>query len=244
MHSNPYTLRTALSAFFLILSSVYSFAQTTENCTNGVDDDKDGLVDCFDPDCTCQQPCESFYYKACPADCRYVPSCDTIALGIQWVGESETNTYSTIVAGDMDRDGIPDIVTYRCEERELYIIDGRTGKTKVTINGPTNWAGGTAPAIADLDDDGFGEIVIVGGNRRLYCYEHTGALKFISLFAVGYDQRYKYAVPSIADVDNNGRPEIIIGNQVYSGQTGLLLASGGNNLSDGEHPARFGNCRR
>jgi hypothetical protein len=78
----------------------------------------------------------------------------------------------------------------------------------------------------------------VGSDRRLYCYEHTGTLKFVSTALVGTDIRYRYSVPNIADFDHNGLPEINLGNQVFNGQTGALLASGGNFFSDGEHPAR------
>jgi hypothetical protein len=138
----------------------------------------------------------------------------------------------------MDADGIPDIVTTRVEQPDLYIIDGATGLTKVHVMAPTVWPGGTAPAIADLDNDGFGEVVIVGFDRLLYCFEHDGTLKYTSAIQVGYHDRYRYSVPNIADFDHDGWAEVNIGNQVFNGQTGALLAQGGANVSVGEHPAR------
>lgn len=223
---------------FLFFLPLFAFAQAVEDCNNGLDDDGDGLIDCYDTDCTCTGQCDDFYYTTCNADCYYVPPCGQISLGVQWTSDAETGTYSPLVAGDMDADGIPDIVTTRVEAPDLYIIDGATGLTKVHIVNPnTVWPGGTAPAIADLDKDGFGEIVIVGFDRRMYCYEHTGALKYTSN-PVGYNDRYRYSVPNIADFDNNGWAEVNIGNQVFNGQTGALLASGGPFLSAGEHPAR------
>jgi hypothetical protein len=229
--------RRALFPLFIFLPLLLN-AQAVEDCNNGLDDDGDGLIDCYDTDCTCTGQCDDFYYTTCNADCYYIPPCGQISLGIQWTSDAETGTYSPLVAGDMDADGIPDIVTTRVEAPDLYIIDGATGLTKVHIINPvTVWPGGTAPAIADLDKDGFGEIVIVGFDRRMYCYEHTGALKYTSN-PVGYADRYRYSVPNIADFDNNGWAEVNIGNQVYNGQTGALLASGGPFLSAGEHPAR------
>lgn len=230
------TRRIALAIPFLFFT-LLAFSQT-ENCTNGIDDDGDGLIDCFDMDCTCQGECEDFYYTTCNADCYYVPPCGAITLGIQWTATAPTGTYSPVVAGDMDRDGIPDIVTTRIEAPDLFILDGATGATKVHIMAPTVWPGGTAPAIADLDHDGFGEVVIVGFDRLLYCYEHDGTLKFTSAIQVGYHDRYRYSVPNIADFDHDGWAEVNIGNQVFSGQTGALLAQGGINVSAGEHPAR------
>lgn len=214
-------------------------AQTpTEICDNGLDDDGDGLIDCYDQDCTCTGQCDDFYYTTCNADCFFLPSCDSITLGIQWVGDAETGTYSVLVAGDMDRDGIPEIVTYRTEGTELFIIDGATGQTKFVIISPSAMAGGTAPAMADLDNDGFGEFVIVANDRRIRCYGHTGLLKWTSPGQVGYGDRARFAVPNIADFDHDGNPEINIGNQVFSGQTGALLAEAGPGASAGEHPAR------
>ncbi len=230
------TLRISRSIPFLFFP-FFLFSQT-ENCTNGIDDDGDGLIDCFDTECTCTGQCDDFYYTTCNADCYYVPPCGQITLGIQWSSTEETGTYSPLVAGDMDADGIPDIVTTRTESPDLFVLDGATGATKVHILAPTVWPGGTAPAIADLDHDGFGEIVIVGFDRLLYCFEHDGTLKFTSAIQVGYHDRYRYSVPNIADFDHDGWAEVNIGNQVFNGQTGALLAQGGPTVSAGEHPAR------
>lgn len=225
-------------SFFLFFPLLLS-SQSVEDCNNGLDDDGDGLIDCYDTDCTCTGQCNDFYYTTCNADCYYVPPCGQITLGVQWSSDAETGTYSPLVAGDMDADGIPDVVTTRVENPDLYVIDGATGLTKVHVVNPnTVWPGGTAPAIADLDHDGFGEVVIVGFDRLLYCYEHDGTLKYTSAIPVGYDFRYRYAVPNIADFDHDGWAEVNIGNQVYNGQTGALLAEGGAGVSAGEHPAR------
>lgn len=225
--------------FFLLRFSPGILAQApTEICNNGIDDDGDGLIDCYDQDCTCTGQCDNFYYTTCAADCFFVPPCDSITLGIQWTAQAETGTYSPLVAGDMDRDGIPEIVTYRVEGNEIYIIDGATGATKVQINSPVQLAGGTAPAMADLDNDGYGEFVIVGNDQFLRCYNHLGALLWTSPAPVGYGFQARFSVPNIADFDHDGWPEVNVGNQVYSGQTGALLASGGAALSSGEHPAR------
>lgn len=228
----------ALALFFCSLPVFLTAQTTTEICDNGIDDDGDGLIDCYDQDCTCTGQCDDFYYTTCNADCFFLPSCDSIALGIQWTGQAETGTYSTLVAGDMDRDGVPEIVTSRVEGTEIYIIDGATGATKVQIASPTTLPGGTTPAMADLDNDGFGEFVIVGNDRLLRCYSHTGTIQYTSTVQVGHDGSYNYSVPNIADFDHDGFAEVNIGNQVFNGQTGALLASGGPAVSAGEHPER------
>jgi len=218
-----------------------------EICDNGMDDDGDGLIDCYDQDCTCAPgTCDKFYYTTCNADCFFQPPCGNIQLGIKWVSEAETGTYSPLVAGDMDRDGIPEIVVIRSftpDTRDIYILSGIDGKIKVHIIGETTYPGGTAPAIADLDKDGYGEMVVVGQDRILRCYEHDGTLKYRSAIPVGYNPGYNHSVPNIADFDYDGFPEINIGNQVFNGQTGALLAQGDATMSAGEHPARVSQVR-
>lgn len=227
--------------FLVFLFSTFQLAAQTENCTNGLDDDADGLVDCYDQDCTCTGQCDDFYYTTCNADCYYIPPCDSIQLGVQWTGEANLNTYSVFVAGDIDRDGVPDVVSYRCEFPDIYVADGATGATKLHIVGPTKYPGGTSPALADLDKDGFGEILLVGEDRILRCWDHLGNLKWASTIQMGYGFRYQYSSPNVADFDHDGWPEVNVGNQVFNGQTGALLAEGGPDLSAGEHPARKAN---
>lgn len=238
----PSFIRTGLFfGLFVLLPALLAAQTMVEDCNNGIDDDGDGLVDCYDPDCTCTGQCDSFYYTACNADCFYIPPCGQISLGVQWVSQASTGTYSPLVAGDMDRDGVPEVVSYEVESPNIYIIDGATGATKVHITAPTVFEGGTAPAIADLDNDGYGELVIVGNDLLLRCYEHNGALKYVSNVPVGYGSRYRFSVPNIADFDHDGLPEVNIGNQVFNGQTGVLLAQGGPLIAAGEHPARVAN---
>ena len=44
-----------------------------EICDNGIDDDCDGLIDCFDGDCSEDQNCASFYFGRDSGDCQIAP---------------------------------------------------------------------------------------------------------------------------------------------------------------------------
>ena len=159
----------SILAAALFCAPLFLFSQT-ENCTNGLDDDGDGLIDCFDPDCECTGPCASFYYQTCQIPCTYHPPCDSISLGVQWESTADVGNYPCIVAGDLDGDGVPDIVAPRSDSSNLFVLDGKTGLVKWEVNTNTTFVGGTAPAIADVDKDGFGEIFVVGKDRFLRRY--------------------------------------------------------------------------
>ncbi len=231
-----------LFRFFIAAFSLLLFMGNplppTEDCTNQRDDDGDGLVDCFDPDCDCNDDCLDFYYSGCEPECTFTPNCDTIALETFWISQANVGNYPIVVVGDLDADGLPEVVTHRIHRDSLFIINGQNGTTKHAVQLPTNMAGGMAPALGDIDQDGLGEIVLVGEDRYIYCYEHDGTLKYATTDTVGYGDGYRWSVVNLADVDHNGSVEIIIGNQVYAGPDGSLLASGGKFLSDGHHPAR------
>ena len=229
-----------LVAAFPLLFFGRSFLPPAENCNNQRDDDADGLVDCFDPDCDCNDDCLGFYYSGCEPECTFVPNCDTIVLQNFWVSQANVGNYPVVVVGDLDGDGLPEIVTHRVHRDSLFIIDGQNGATKHATQLPTPMAGGMAPALGDIDQDGLGEIILVGEDRHIYCFEHDATLKYMTTDTVGYGDGYRWSIVNLADVDHNGEVEIIIGNQVYSALDGSLLASGGKLLSDGHHPARDG----
>jgi hypothetical protein len=48
-----------LSIFLFCFTTILAFSQ--EKCDNGIDDDVDGYIDCFDSDCSSTKACEGFY---------------------------------------------------------------------------------------------------------------------------------------------------------------------------------------
>lgn len=57
------------------------FAQ--EICNNGIDDDGNGLVDCYDTACTVNPPCSNFFYGKPPASCYGVPA-GSFSMNLLW----------------------------------------------------------------------------------------------------------------------------------------------------------------
>ena len=118
-----------------------SFGQTTtaEICNNGIDDDGDQLVDCFDPDCAGDTSCLNAFVNVvspCPTPPNF-----TFSLQEEW--RTDTSLYDvfstqTPAIGDIDNDGVVEIIAYDHNDLEtsvgtagpgdtLFIFDGNNG---------------------------------------------------------------------------------------------------------------------
>ena len=176
-----------------------------EICDNGVDDDGDGLIDCYDPDCCLEAPCQDFYFTACPDGCIYAFVDAPVVLEVEWEssGSSTWCSYNTPITGDVDGDGIPEVIGKPCMGDQapalnaypnLLIVDGATGIIEDIIQTPALYYLADGPALADVDGNGYPEIFIMAsdhpsndnyagsgpfimGNvaRRVLCYEYDGS---------------------------------------------------------------------
>ena len=158
--------------------------------------------------------------------------------------------------GTIDEQDVPDIIvsTFDTVVREgtfdllksgvLRAISGDGSGLIWTIDDPalSVQAAGNVAA-GDIDGDGLPEIVAsrfdfrdagVGG---LIALNHDGTLLWESDPMPGPDVTW-WGGPSIADMDGDGRPEVVFGATVYNGRTGAILASGsegvGNNIRASE----------
>ncbi|MEO1412280.1 MAG: gliding motility-associated C-terminal domain-containing protein [Bacteroidota bacterium] len=204
-----------------------------EICNNGIDDDGDGALDCQDEECSCTQECLDQYYVDCDTTCIASIGDTSLALTPQWTSSAIVGNFSQLVAGDLDRDGIPEVVTYRIGGQDLLIIDGKTGETERRIPTATTFEGGSSLALGDVDGDAWGEIIAIGEDGHLLAYEFDGTLKYRSPQAVGYRRQDRLSGISLADFDYNGTVEINVGTQIYEGATGALLVEGTDALSRG-----------
>ncbi len=172
--------------------------------------------------------------------CRATPEVGTFNPVLEWNIRdwAQYSNYNQIMAapivaslnddnedGLIDDDDIPDIlaVFFRSNgyrgDGVLRAVSGDGSTVHFSVSG---LAGATGIAAGDIDGDGVVEIIASRGDARPIAFEHDGTLKWIaSVSASG-----SYNAPSIADMDSDGEPEIIVGNTIYHAD-GSVRASAG-----------------
>lgn len=134
-----------------------------------------------------------------------------------------------LAVGDLDGDGSPEIIGFKWVQTPpgtggggllgryttgtLVALD-RTG-TLLWESDPFTWPAevtwlAAGPALADLDGDGFAEIIV---GREVF--DHRGRMKWRGTGAAGLVPGGPHSFG--ADIDNDGRPEVIAGGTVYDG---------------------------
>lgn len=133
--------------------------------------------------------------------------------------------------GTVDTQDIPDVVfvTFRSnrynDDGVLRVISGLDGAehwSSSTLGVPFYTAGGTIPALGDIDLDGVPEIIVSAGptNVGLYAIKANGEILWHQPGVPNLGSQG----PSIANIDQQGPPEIITPNRVV-GSDGRLICS-------------------
>lgn len=201
-----------------------------EICGNEIDDDGDGLIDCFDPDCDGEPGCNDFYFGAPTPDCRYVPP-TAISFELELIFKTDETNFPidqrcAAYVGDLDGDGIPEIVSKDPNPARLQIFSGATGASLQSIPIGTNHPFGQV-ALADVDRNGTGDIFLME-NTVLARYEYgTNTAIWKTGNNIGASQNV--LSPQIIDFDNDGVPEIYVGNRIFNSLDGTRLVVGTGN---------------
>ena len=116
----------------------------------------------------------------------------------------------------------------------IYVLDGATGAVHYSIDTPMRKH--TTPAIGDIDGDGEPEIVGLTVERKLVAFDADGTTKWQTADQVE-PTIGSFAAIALADLDADGTPEILIGNQVYTASGELYLT-----LQDELPEAGWGNA--
>ena len=205
------------------------FAQT-EICDNGIDDDGDGLIDCFDNNstigtaCSGSSDCDSFYFGNA-VECTDSTNANTFNIDLKWASPNKSaHNKSSVAIGDLDNDGTPEVVVTNHENNTLNVIDGATGSWLYSVNVGFNIGAGVA--IANVEDDDCAEIFIYRQkNSRLEAWNCDLTTRLWTANS-GFGRAH---VPSLADFNQDGYPELYHGNEILDPMTGAKIINGTGN---------------
>jgi hypothetical protein len=133
--------------------------------------------------------------------------------------------YTTPMLGDLNGDGKLEVF-FNGWDRRFYALDA---DGKMLWQYPSLDAGWSSAAIADLDNDGFPEIIVGNGivanpnigtpnGGYLYVFNKDGTVRW----RVYQDQIF-YSSPAIGDINGDGYPEIVIGTGDYFNGVGKKI---------------------
>ncbi|EYF04061.1 Hemolysin-related protein RbmC [Chondromyces apiculatus DSM 436] len=182
--------------------------------------------------------------------CEYKPPVGPLTPTLEWswtaspIFPTSNQVINMPVVVDLEKDGTPDVVIVTSAGFNatgiayLRALNGSSATTmaveKWDATAGVYQAGNEVqprmtPAAADIDGDGYVEIVTGKRGGGLIAFEHDGSYKWSSTMADGvtpFVQGFESATVAIADIAGDGTPEIIVGGVVFDGN-GVLQFDGG-----------------
>ncbi len=186
------------------------------------------------------------------------PFVEPVKIIREWDGESANDQFGWIARniGDVDGDGVPDIVTSAPtsgvggeKAGRIYVFSTKTGKLLWTADGQKGDELGTGvEAAGDTNGDGIPDVIASapgGGYARVYSGRDGRVL--LTMKAEGPNDDFGRHAAGVGDVNHDGFADVIVGAPnnsaggekagrayVYSGKDGsLLLTLTGERAGDG-----------
>ncbi|MBR4535094.1 MAG: gliding motility-associated C-terminal domain-containing protein [Bacteroidales bacterium] len=174
------------------------------------------------------------------ANCVFFPDGTEWWIQTAWQSENIVSVLNTPLVGDLDGDGIPEIVCFardgdnstgdpRCNNH-LLVFDGRSKAIKASIILPSYVSGFDAAAYGLVRlPNGPGLIVVACFDYKLRAYDISAANPSVPYWVSDIDfgeSGHDWAVNvSFADFNHDGLPEVYVRNKIYNAETGTLLVT-------------------
>jgi outer membrane protein assembly factor BamB len=155
----------------------------------------------------------------------------------EWTYGAGQGCLSLPIVADLDGDGLPEVIVNLTTgiglgTGKLVVLDGHGNKKFIVKDAKLGY--GSPPAVGDIDGDGKPDIVTVReyqnsmmakGDYTAVAYENDGTVKWESDHFTGMDFDYATS-PSLADLDEDGEAEVILGRVILHGADGTTRGVG------------------
>ena len=177
-----------------------SFSIVTPLVANLTDDNADGAIDLCDiPDVVVVASPSS----GVPGVAGHIYVLDGATGTLHFQIPDEVDHTVTPALGDIDGDGLPEIITTAIGGYPVAFEHDGTKKWQSASDWPEVYSG--AIALADADNDG--DVEILAGNRL---FDHNGVLLFVTPQVAG-----NWSASAFADLDGDQDLEIVLGHAAY-----------------------------
>jgi hypothetical protein len=175
------------------------------------------------------------------------PFVETVHVIREWDGEAANDQFGWIarVVGDVDRDGVSDIVTSAPTKAiggaaagRVYAYSTKSGRLLWSVDGkPGDQLGSGVEAAGDANGDGVPDVIASApGAGRAYVYSGKDGHTLLTLSAEQTSDSFGQHVSGVGDVNGDGYADVIVGAPgnsaggekagrayVYSGKNGQIL---------------------
>ena len=206
-------------------SNCKDFVGCERECNNGVDDDGDGFFDYYDGDCV-DHPDNPNDYIVTKPDCEARPVGNIFNVNEAWRSPRNTaNNRGIPIVADIDNDNTPEVITF--DQNTIRILNGKDGTVEASYTYPNDGSGDAieALAVADVDNDGYGEIFHINDQGWVRAMDYD-PINGITLKWKKKQSKTLLRFPALADFNQDGKVELYYGNEIRDAVTGDLLVTG------------------